>query len=164
MPLMMELQTPILDIAVRLSLAAVLGAVIGFDREMKNRPAGLRTHMLTALAAALFTVITFELHHFFATRFPNSNADPLRVIEAITAGVAFLAAGSIFVSRGNVQGVTTGAGMWLAGALGLASGAGYFAVAAIGLVIAMVIMTVMQPIERWLSPPENRDAERKKPE
>lgn len=163
MPLMMELETPLLDIAMRLGLAAVLGAVIGFDREMKNRPAGLRTHMLTALAAALFTVITFELHHVFVTRTPNSNADPLRVIEAITAGVAFLAAGSIFVSRGNVQGVTTGAGMWLAGALGLACGAGYFAVALIGLAIAMVIMTVLQPIERWLSPPDRRDIG-KKPE
>lgn len=163
MPLMMELQTPLLDITLRLALAAVLGAVIGFDREMKNRPAGLRTHMLTALAAALFTVLTFELHHVFVTRFPNSNADPLRVIEAITAGVAFLAAGSIFVSRGNIQGVTTGAGMWLAGALGLACGAGYFAVAGIGLALAMVIMTLLQPIERRLSPPDQPEVE-KKPE
>ena len=157
MPYLPELETPLEQIAIRLALAAVFGAVIGLDREIKNRPAGLRTHMLTALAAALFTVLTFELHHAFVTRFPNANADPLRVIEAITAGVAFLAAGAIFVSRGNVQGITTGAGMWLAGAIGLACGAGYYTVAAVSLAIAMVILTVLSPIERWLAPERRKD-------
>lgn len=152
-----DMQLSVADVALRLVLAAVFGAVIGLDREMKNRPAGLRTHMLTSLAAAVFAVLTFELHHAVLKQYPQSNADPLRVIEAITAGVAFLAAGTIFVSRGNVQGITTGAGMWLAGAIGLACGAGYFIVAVIGLVIAMVIMTLLQPLERWLGANGRKD-------
>jgi len=145
------------EVSLRLGLAAVMGAVIGIDREVKNRPAGLRTHMLTSLAAAVFAILTFEMHHAIMTSYPDAKPDPLRVIEAITAGVAFLAAGTIFVSRGNVQGITTGAGMWLAGAIGLACGAGYFVVAVIGLVIAMVIMTLLQPLERWLAPDQAKD-------
>lgn len=112
-------------IAARLLLAVGLGAVIGFEREQLARPAGLRTHMLTALAAALFTIITMEIHAGVMREAGNQSTDPIRVIEAVTAGVAFLAAGAIFRSQGDVKGLTTGAGMWLAGAIGVACGAGY---------------------------------------
>lgn len=155
-----ELQLPVWEVALRLGLAAVMGAIIGLDREIKQRPAGLRTHMLTSLAAAVFAVLTFELHHTILAVYPSSNPDPLRVIEAVTAGVAFLAAGTIFVSRGSVQGITTGAGMWLAGAIGLACGAGYFAVAGLALIIAMAIITLLQPLERKLG----SDNDRKEPD
>ena len=85
---------PEAEIALRLVFATVLGGIIGFERELKHRSADLRTHMLTALAAAMFTVITFEiLHDIDQTN--ASNADPIRMIEAVTAGVAFLAAGAI---------------------------------------------------------------------
>ena len=98
------------EITLRLLLAALCGAGIGFERKMQNRSAGLRTHMLTAMAAAVFTILTFEIFH--ATRaFDNKlSLDPIRVIEAVTAGVAFLAAGTIIQSRGKVEGLTTGAG------------------------------------------------------
>jgi putative Mg2+ transporter-C (MgtC) family protein len=112
-------------IAMRLLLAVGLGAVIGFEREQLARPAGLRTHMLTALAAALFTIITMEIHAGVLREASGHSTDPIRVIEAVTAGVAFLAAGAIFRSQGDVKGLTTGAGMWLAGAIGVACGAGY---------------------------------------
>lgn len=91
----------------RLLLAAAAGAAVGFDRELKDRPAGLRTHMLTSLAAAVFTILTFEIYQR-----STSTADPVRIIEAVTAGVAFLAAGAIIQSRGGgVKGLTTGAAM-----------------------------------------------------
>jgi putative Mg2+ transporter-C (MgtC) family protein len=103
------------EIVIRLLLAAAVGAAIGIEREMKDRPAGLRTHMLTALASAVFTILTFEIYQA-----SKSTSDPIRIIEAVTAGVAFLAAGAIIQGRAGVQGLTTGAGMWMAGALGVA--------------------------------------------
>ena len=118
---------------------SALGAVIGYERERLARPAGLRTHMLTALAAALFTIITIEIHAG-VLRERGSSTDPIRIIEAVTAGVAFLAAGAIFRSQGDVKGLTTGAGMWLAGAIGVACGAGYGMLAAMATVLAAFIL------------------------
>ncbi len=137
-------------ILLRLTTAAVFGALIGLDREVRGQPAGLRTHMLTALAAAMFAVLALEL---FASVSESSasrvSADPIRVIEAVTAGVAFLAAGAIIRSRGEVRGLTTGAGMWLAGAIGVACGVGLYSVAVIGLVLALLILVVLKAIEDW---------------
>lgn len=139
--------TPETTIAIRLLLAAALGAAIGFEREQKNRDAGLRTHMLTALAAAVFTVITFELFYEVQAAPEKGSADPIRVIEAVTAGVAFLAAGAIIQSRGEVKGLTTGAAMWLAGAIGVASGAGYYSIAAMATVFALVILSLIGSLQ-----------------
>jgi putative Mg2+ transporter-C (MgtC) family protein len=130
-------------IVVRLLLAAALGAAIGFDREVRNRPAGLRTHMLTAVAAAAFTVITLEVFHQARLVQPDGGFDPIRVVEAVTAGVAFLAAGTIIQSRGNVQGLTTGAAMWLAGAVGVAVGFGLYVIAVLTTVLALLILVAV---------------------
>lgn len=146
----MNTATPIYEIALRLGLAALFGAIIGIDREVKERPAGLRTHMLTALAAAVFTVMAFEIFHQVRQLEQPVSADPVRVIEAVTAGVAFLAAGTIITSQGRVQGLTTGAGMWLAGSIGLACGGGYYLIAFIALIMAVVILTVIRMIESRL--------------
>jgi putative Mg2+ transporter-C (MgtC) family protein len=104
-------------IAIRLTIAALCGAVIGFEREVRTAEAGLRTHILIAVAAALFTILTFEIFHTIGGG-SESRADPIRAVEAVTAGIAFLGAGAIFRAGGGVQGLTTGAGMWLAGAVG----------------------------------------------
>ena len=98
----------------------------------------------------MFTLITFELHVQFAGKGGEHTADPVRIIEAVTAGVAFLAAGAIIQSRGNVQGLTTGANMWLAGALGVACGAGYYVLAVIGTVFALIVLVVLAKLQaRW---------------
>ncbi len=142
------------EIAVRLVLAVVFGAVIGIERELRERAAGLRTHMLTALAAALFTVVTFEI--YFAMQAGNGagngagNLDPLRIMEAVTAGVSFLAAGVIIRGKGGVHGLTTGAGIWLAGALGVASGAGLYTVAGIAVALSVVILVLLRLAEKHL--------------
>ena len=137
-----------MDALLRLLVAVVFGAIVGFDRELRNKPAGLRTHILISLAAALFTLITFELHGEIAGEgAERTTADPIRIIEAVTAGVAFLAAGAIIQSRGNVKGLTTGANMWLAGALGVASGAGYYMLATFGALFALVVLTVLGYLE-----------------
>jgi putative Mg2+ transporter-C (MgtC) family protein len=149
-----------LEIALRLTLASLFGAVIGFERELRDRPAGLRTHMLTAMAAAVFTILTFEIFHSMRAIDNALSLDPIRVIEAVTAGVAFLAAGTIIQSKGKVQGLTTGAGMWLAGAIGVACGAGFYRLAFIAVVLAVLIMVVLRSVEKRLINPNGENGDK----
>ncbi len=135
--------TPIHVFAFRMGFAAVLGGVIGYERELHHRAAGLRTHILVAVAAALFMILGTEMFEVVQARDDNPTADLLRVIEAVTTGVAFLGAGTIFMSNGSVRGLTTGAGMWLAGAVGLAVGLGHYIIALIGAVIAVITLAVL---------------------
>lgn len=135
--------TPPHIILIRLVVASCLGAIIGFERGSKAGTAGLRTHILIALAAALFTSLAFEIFHS-ALAGGSQNPDPIRAIEAVTAGIAFLGAGAIFQQRGSVQGLTTGAGMWLAGAVGVATALGYYLVALAAAVLAVLVLAAMR--------------------
>jgi len=130
-------------IAIRLLIAAVLGAMIGFEREWHTAEAGLRTHILIAVAAALFTILAFEIFHTIGPD-SGSRADPIRAVEAVTAGIAFLGAGAIFKGRGNVQGLTTGAGMWLAGAVGVATALGYYLIAFGVALLAVLVLAALR--------------------
>jgi putative Mg2+ transporter-C (MgtC) family protein len=142
-------------IAARLLFAALLGAAIGFEREWRQRPAGLRTHILICVAAATFAVLTIEIVHAPMFGGDSTRLDPIRVVEAVTAGVAFLAAGTILFSRGEVQGLTTGAGMWLAGAVGVACGLGLWQIAALGTAIVLVVMGLMITFEKRVGTASN---------
>jgi|TARA_A100001391_G_scaffold155412_4_gene113238 putative Mg2+ transporter-C (MgtC) family protein len=137
-------------LAGRLLVAAVLGALIGLEREIKKHPAGLRTHMLVSTAAAAFTIMTFEIYHEMVDLNADTIArlDPIRVIEAVTAGVAFLAAGAIIRSGTDIKGLTTGAGLWMAGAIGVSAGAGFFSVAAMATVLVLIITIVLGQFEK----------------
>jgi putative Mg2+ transporter-C (MgtC) family protein len=141
-------------IAARLALALLFGALIGFEREWKARPAGLRTHVLVCVAAATYAILTIEITHaplfvdFGSTE--TVQMDPLRVVEAVTAGVAFLAAGAVIVSRGKVHGLTTGAGMWLAGAIGVCAGLGLWQVAGLATLLVIFVLALMRGVERSL--------------
>jgi len=130
-------------IIIRLLIAAVLGAMIGFERGAKGGTAGLRTHMLIALAAALFTVLAFEIYDL-ALEGGSQNPDPIRSIEAVTAGIAFLGAGAIFQQRGSVQGLTTGAGMWLAGAVGVIAALGYYLIALVVALFSVLVLAALR--------------------
>jgi putative Mg2+ transporter-C (MgtC) family protein len=145
-------ELPPLEAILRTLMAVIAGSLIGLDRELRNKPAGMRTHILISLAAALFTLITFELHALFVGENGTETADPVRIIEAVTAGVAFLAAGAIIQSRGNVQGLTTGANMWLAGALGVACGSGFYLLALIGTVFALIVLVVLGKLQAKIAP------------
>lgn len=155
-------------IAARLLFAAVLGALIGFEREWRKRPAGLRTHILICVAAATFGVLTIEIVHTPVFGREAVVADPIRAVEAVTAGVAFLAAGTILFSRGEVQGLTTGAGMWLAGAVGLSCGLGLWQIAGFGTLLILVVMGLLHTFEVKLGiaadkkDDEERDGQRSK--
>ena len=129
--------------AARLMLAAGFGAAIGFEREWRKRPAGLRTHILVCVAAATFAVLTIEIIHAPMFALDSVKLDPIRLVEAVTAGVAVLAAGVVIFTRGEVHGLTTGAGMWLAGAVGLATALGYYLIAfGVALLAVLVLATL----------------------
>lgn len=145
-----ETHIPVPGIFARLGLACLCGFIIGFEREVRDRPAGLRTHMMTSLAAALFGVIAIEMIAAFGNDDDRTQLDPIRVVEAVTAGVAFLAAGTIIQSRGAVKGLTTGAGMWLAGAIGLACGTGLLTIAIIATGLALIILVPLRAMESRL--------------
>ncbi len=143
------------DLALRLIVAVLLGGLIGWEREAKSRPAGLKTHMLTALAAAVFAVVALELVHW--AKINGTSADPIRAIEAVTAGVAFLAAGTIIQSRGKVTGLTTGASMWLAGAIGVAAGTGLYSIAIYVAVLAFLILAGLQRLSQHINPEDVKE-------
>jgi putative Mg2+ transporter-C (MgtC) family protein len=157
-------------VAARLLLAAVFGAAIGFEREWRNRPAGLRTHILVCVAAATFAILTIEIIHapMFTTDALGDavKVDPIRIVEAVTAGVAFLAAGVVIFTRGQVHGLTTGAGMWLAGAIGVACGLGLWQIALFASILALIVLGLLHMFEAKLDlnqgePLTEGDAKRK---
>lgn len=136
--------------AMRLFAAIVLTGLIGLEREWQGKPAGLRTHILVGLAAALFVMLGQEVTHLDFGGTDDMRIDPLRLIEAVTAGVAFLAAGIIFTARGQVRNITTGASLWLSGAVGLGCGAGQIPLAAMASVMVILVLLLLRQVERWL--------------
>ncbi|HUF56960.1 MAG TPA: MgtC/SapB family protein [Thermohalobaculum sp.] len=150
MPDWLGTHLPDREAAFRLLVATVVGALIGLERELSVHSAGLRTHALVSLAAALFTVITFQIFESVQAE-GGQTADPIRVVEAVTSGVAFIAAGAIIHGgRGGVKGLTTGAGLWLAGALGVAAGLGQYGIMTTALVLALILLGIV----RLLTKPE----------
>jgi len=139
--------TPFPVIVARLLLASLFGAAIGFEREWRNRPAGLRTHILVCGAAAAFAILTIEIAHAPMFEKETARFDPIRIVEAVTAGVAFLAAGVVIFTKGEVHGLTTGAGMWLAGAIGVACGLGFWQIALLATIIALVVLGLLNMFE-----------------
>ncbi len=136
------------QIALRLGAAIALSCLIGLDRELKDKPLGLRTHMLVALGAASFCLIMIELLHMSN---PGANARPIdagRVLEGIIGGIGFLGAGAIIQGRQRVFGATTGAAIWVVGAIGMACGFGFFVQAIAITLLALFVLTVLGLLER----------------
>ena len=141
-------------IAVRLSLAALLGFVLGFEREQQGKAAGVRTHMLVAIGSALFVLVPQQTGIV--------PADMSRVIQGLIAGVGFLCAGTILKQgkdEQQVQGLTTAAGLWMTAAIGMACGLGRESTAVLSTLLALVVLMawprVVTLIERLIGPPAN---------
>jgi putative Mg2+ transporter-C (MgtC) family protein len=139
------LYTTALGQALRLLAAALLTSAIGYEREHSDHSAGLRTHMLVGVGACVFTLLMIQLVHRFDG--DDIRSDPIRIVEAITAGVAFLAAGAIIQARGRVKGLTTGASLWLAGAVGLSCGLGEYVLALIAVAMTLIILRLVKLLE-----------------
>ncbi len=127
------------ELAIRLAVAALLGALVGWERERAQRPAGLRTYMLVAFGSALFTVLS-------VTAF-GPGADPGRLAANIAVGIGFLGAGTIFREGEVVRGLTTAAGLWAVAAIGMAAGLGQYLLATISAVIVLIILAGVRLIE-----------------
>ncbi|MDM8212338.1 MgtC/SapB family protein [Enterococcus hirae] len=124
------------QIIVRLIAAVVLGGIIGFEREYKSHPAGLKTHILVCVGSAMIALIqeeiTWQALHF-ATEYPDFvgviRSDQARLVAQVISGIGFLGAGTIILSKGAVRGLTTAASVWAVAALGIAIGMGYYRIA-----------------------------------
>jgi len=131
-----------LEALVRVAVAAGLGGVIGLERELDEKAAGLRTHMLVAVGSALFTMVGA----YGFSDFPSSNVDPTRVAAQVVTGIGFLGAGLIFRQGFTIRGLTTAASLWLVAAIGMSAGAGFWKGAVIATIIALVSL---RPLE-WM--------------
>jgi putative Mg2+ transporter-C (MgtC) family protein len=129
------------EILGRVALAAVLGAVLGFERELRDREAGLRTHLLVSVGSALFTIVSAYGFREFLTSGANVvRADPTRIAAQIVTGIGFLGAGAIIRQGLAVRGLTTAATLWVVAAIGMAAGAGYYSAAVITTGVALVAL------------------------
>ncbi len=151
---------PVAISATRLIAALGLGAVIGLERELREKDAGLRTNMLVSIAACLFVIVGIELSELEFGTGNNQQHDPLRLIKAVTAGVAFLAAGLIFTADRRVRNVTTGATLWLAGAIGLACGAGQVPLAAMATLVVLLVLMILRQFEKLMGTHHSRSPDR----
>jgi len=125
----------------RLALAAVLGGLIGAERELRERQAGLRTHLLVAVGSALFTIVgAYGFHDFLASGESVVRADPTRIAAQIVTGIGFLGAGAIIRQGFSVRGLTTAATLWVVAAVGLAAGAGYYSAAVITTALVLIAL------------------------
>lgn len=129
-------------ITLRLLIAAALGGLLGYERELQGKSAGMRTHMLVAIGAALFVLIPQQAG--------ASNEDLSRVLQGLIAGVGFLGAGSIIVGTKDAEtkGLTTAAGIWVTAAIGMAAGIGREATAVLSTIIALLILSAVPWISR----------------
>ena len=144
---MFDSEIPLMEMLFRLLAAAGLALLLGLERELRGKAAGLRSHMLVSLGASAF--IMMGIHILFATAEgdPSARIDPTRIVEGVIGGIGFLGAGSIIQSRGSIQGITTGASIWTAGAVGVACGIGNLALAGMVTALALIIMVVLGRFE-----------------
>lgn len=126
------------DLAIRMLLAAVLGAAIGFEREIHEHPAGMRTHLLVSLGSAIFTVLSIYGFEFPSGPGGTVATDTSRVAAQIVSGIGFLGAGAILKYGTSIRGLTTAASLWTTAAIGMATGAGEWVVAAVGTLIVIL--------------------------
>jgi putative Mg2+ transporter-C (MgtC) family protein len=147
------------EAVVRLALAVALGAVVGIDRELRNKPLGLRTNMLVALGAASFSLMALQLVDLLRDSPAIVQIDPVRVMEAIVGAIGFLGAAAIIQGRFEIVGATTGASIWIVGALGMACGFGFYALAFTIGVVGVFVLTVLGFITARLAPERAIDRE-----
>ena len=146
------------DAVLRLSIAGALGGAVGFERELRDREAGIRTHLLVSMGSALFTIVTaYGFHEFLVGGGTIVRADPTRIAAQIVTGIGFLGAGAIIRDGLSVRGLTTAATLWLVAGVGMACGAGYYWPAVAATVLTIVALGPLRIVA-------HRTVERMKPE
>jgi len=133
-----------LVVVIKLLLSAALGALIGFEREHSNRPAGLRTNTLVCIGAALVQITSIDIFNRYSGQ---TNIDPARLGAQVISGIGFLGAGTIIREGANIKGLTTAAGLWVVACIGIAIGSGSYAAGIMGAVLAYIILRSMRVVE-----------------
>jgi putative Mg2+ transporter-C (MgtC) family protein len=147
-----------LHVSLRLSLALLIGAIVGWNREITGKPAGLRTHMLVSFGSALFVMVPIQL----TGDRPNPDAIS-RVIQGVATGIGFLGAGEILrqsdtqAGKIRIRGLTSAAAIWVSAALGVAIGAGLWQIGLIGSLLALITLSGVKKLERFLPPVNKTD-------
>jgi putative Mg2+ transporter-C (MgtC) family protein len=129
------------DILIKLLISILLGALIGIERERRNRPAGLRTHILVSLGSSLFTITSIQFSKMYG------GVDPSRVAANIVTGIGFLGAGTIMREGLTIRGLTTAATIWVSSAIGLACGMGYYLPAVITSISTFLVLILLRNLE-----------------
>jgi len=143
-----------IDIVIRLSLAFVAGAIIGFERSSRRQVAGLRTHILISVGAALLMILSIWLPQQIGS------GDPGRIAAQVVSGMGFLGAGAIIRLGYNIRGLTTAASLWLIAAIGMTIGAGLFIAAGTAAFLALIALFILNKVEKkifpddWIPPAE----------
>ena len=155
----MDLNPPVLvhwidyDVALRLGVAAVLGLLLGLDREIRGHSAGLRTHGLICVSAAAMTVSIISLYN----QLHGQRMDPLRLYEAAGTFIGIIGAGLIVFSKGQVKNLTTAAHLWLTAVVGIACGAGQWPLVLIAAGISLILLTLLGFVEARVFPDNERE-------
>ena len=139
---------PQLELLARLLVGTLLAAVIGYERHVHGRPAGLRTHLIVGLASTTFMLVSTQFMYFqHYTKDDLIGIDPSRIASSVVTGVGFLGGGAILRTGLNIQGLTTAAGLWLVAAIGLSAGAGMYAISIASTVLGVIALTVLRRFE-----------------
>ena len=141
-----------LEIVIRMATSVVAGALLGWEREAHNKPAGLKTHMIVALGSAAFMLAGVLLHNDLVARNQAGGADLLKVLAGIVGGIGFLGAGAIFRSSGEIRGLTTAATIWMASAVGIACGLGEYVLASVSVGMALAVLLLTRIAEQVFIP------------
>lgn len=132
-----------LELTERLLLSAFLGAALGFEREWRQKYAGLRTNILIAIGSTLFTVMSLDVSS-------GSGGDSSRIAAQIVTGIGFLGAGAIMQTGAGIRGLTTAATIWVNAAIGVAVGGGEYRLALIATGITLLVLVFLNPVENWM--------------
>lgn len=137
------------DMLIRIALAGILGGLIGLERQMRAKEAGLRTHILVGIGSAMFMLVS---KYGFADMLTNDHValDPSRIAAQVVSGMGFLGAGTIIIQKQIVKGLTTAAGLWVTAAIGLVIGSGMYEIGIYGTVLALVVLETFRRISHWL--------------
>ena len=134
---------PFFDMIVRLIVAIILAGAIGYEREYRHKPSGMRTNMLVGLGTALITIVSLEI---VRQEGATSATDISRIISSVLPGIGFIGAGMIIQSRGHVQGLTTAASLWLVAGIGITVGMGMFALATVATVLGLIALVLLRSV------------------
>lgn len=130
-----------IDNIIAIACAAIFGAIIGIERQVREKPAGLRTNILICMGACVFTIISKTI---------AEGSDPSRIAAQIVTGVGFLGAGSIIRGEGSIHGLTSAAGIWIVAGIGMACGAGLYTLAITATLLASVVLIIFTPVAKML--------------